>query len=241
MSTRSRRAPGSPPDRCTCRTPSPAASWKTRTQVAVSSSSCVASSASGLEQYGQPSGQRWVSSASRPSGLSTIAELDNATWWLIQCSGQARHCTSPLATCGASSRGTRASPSSICHPRLRDLPAQPRTWDHPGQARYDASCSHFLEFVVGQTAQQCTDVGEVSLARRRIGLGEIIDELAEGDLAGTALDDLGRDRVGLEDPLGREQHPAALRLVVDEPNAPAQARARLCGDDGGGIAQALLL
>src|SRR5215472_10454142 len=57
-----------PPDKCTCRTPSPAASPKTRTQVAVSTSSSLASSASGLEQYGQPSGQRWVSSASRPSG-----------------------------------------------------------------------------------------------------------------------------------------------------------------------------
>ena len=38
MSTRSRRAPGSPPDRCTCNTPSAAASPKTRIQVAVSSS-----------------------------------------------------------------------------------------------------------------------------------------------------------------------------------------------------------
>src|SRR6516162_11219800 len=99
MSTRSRRAPGSPPDKCTCRTPSAAASPKTRTQVAVSSSSSLASSASGLEQYGQPSGQRWVNSASRPSGLCTIAELDNATWRLIQCSGQACCCASVLAPC----------------------------------------------------------------------------------------------------------------------------------------------
>ena len=34
MSTRSRRAPGSPPDKCTCRTPSPAASRNTRSHVA---------------------------------------------------------------------------------------------------------------------------------------------------------------------------------------------------------------
>jgi hypothetical protein len=79
------------------------------------------------------------------------------------------------------------------------------------------------------------------LARRHIGLGEVVDKLAEGDLAGAALDDLGRDRVGLEDPLGRKQHPAALRLVVDEPNATRQPWARVGGDDDAGIAQPLLL
>src|SRR5215467_9168992 len=240
MSTRSRRAPGSPPDKCTCRTPSPAASPKTRIQVAVSSSSSRASSASGLEQYGQPSGQRWVSSASRPSGLCTIAELDNATWWLIQCSGQARHCTSPLATCGTSSRGTRASPVPFAiHACVTCLRSQRRgtSLDKRG---YDDSLSHFQQFFVGQTAQQCADVREDFIARRRIGLGEVIDDLAEGDLPGAALDDLGRDWVGFEDPLGRKQHPAALRLIVDEPNAPRQARARLGGDGGAGIAHALL-
>ena len=50
ISTRSRRAAGSPPDRCTCSTPSAAASCITRTQVAVSSSPSRGSSASGLEQ-----------------------------------------------------------------------------------------------------------------------------------------------------------------------------------------------
>ena len=79
------------------------------------------------------------------------------------------------------------------------------------------------------------------LARRHIGLGEVVDKLAEGDLAGAALDDLGRDRVGREDPLGRKQHPAALRLVVDEPNATRQPWARVGGDDDAGIAQPLLL
>src|SRR5215831_6996154 len=105
---------------------------------------------------------------------------------------------------------------------------------------YGDSLSHFQEFFVRQTAQQRADVREDFLARRRIGLGEVIDELAEGDLAGAALDDLGRDRVGFEDALGRKQNPAALRLVVDEPNAPRQARARFGGDDGAGIAQTLL-
>src|SRR5882724_5754413 len=69
MSTRSRRAPGSPPERCTCSTPSAAASLNTRDQVAASSSLSRGSSATGLEQYGQPSGHRCVSSASSPSGL----------------------------------------------------------------------------------------------------------------------------------------------------------------------------
>src|SRR6266566_4272321 len=97
-----------------CTWSSPAASPKTRTQVAVSSSSTLASSASGLEQYGQPSGQRWVSSASRPSGLCTIAEPDNATGRLIHCSVRG-----PI--------GTRAGPGSLAiHARL-GLLAQSQT------------------------------------------------------------------------------------------------------------------
>ena len=65
---RSRRTAGSPPERCTCMIPSPAAWRKTRAQLAASNSDLEVSSASGFEQYGQPSGQRCVSSASRPSG-----------------------------------------------------------------------------------------------------------------------------------------------------------------------------
>src|SRR5499427_5719016 len=118
-----------PRDKCTCRTPSAAASPKTRTQVAVSSSSSLASSASGLEQYGQPSGQRWVSSASRPSGLCTIAELDNATWRLIQCCGQSAIARRLLRTTALDRGEPGEAPGSICPPRPRDLPAQPRTWD----------------------------------------------------------------------------------------------------------------
>jgi hypothetical protein len=82
--------------------------------------------------------------------------------------------------------------------------------------------------------------GFLSAKPRRIGFGEVVDEFAESDLAGAALDDLGGDRVGLEDPLGRKQHPAALRLVVDEPNAARQPWARVGGDDRTGIVQPLL-
>src|SRR5688572_27510508 len=79
ISIRSRRAPGSPPERCTCSTPSAAASENTRAQVALSSSSSRRSSVSGLEQYGQASGQRCVSSASRPRGLCRAAPPLSAT------------------------------------------------------------------------------------------------------------------------------------------------------------------
>ena len=106
---------------------------------------------------------------------------------------------------------------------------------------HNSKRSQFQEFFVRQTAQQRADVREDFLARRSIGFGEVINELAESDLSRAALDDLGGDRVGLEDPLGRKQHPAALRLVVDEPNAARQPWARVGGDDGSGIAQPLLL
>ena len=139
----------------------------------------------------------------------------------------------------ARSPGQARVPFAI-HARVTCLRSQGRGMSLDTRAYHD-SLSHFQEFFVGQAAQQRADVRKDFLAWRRIGLGEVIDELAEGDLAGAALDDLGRDRVGFKDPLGRKQHPAALRLVVDEPNAPRQARARLGGDDGAGIAQALLL
>src|SRR5262249_4764380 len=109
------------------------------------------------------------------------------------------------------------------------------------QRGYDDPSSQFQEFFVSQTAQQRADVREDFLARRGIGFGEVVDEFAESDLAGAALDDLGGDRVGLEDPLGRKRHPAALRLVVDEPNAARQPWARVGGDDRTGIVQPLLL
>src|SRR6516165_6898443 len=173
-----------------------------------------------------------------PSGLCSIAELDSATWRLIQCSGPARRCASPVAACGISLRGTRIRPSSICHHACATCQGRGTSLDQRG---YGDPLSQFQEFFVRQTAQQRADVREDFLARRGIGLGEVVDKLAEGDLAGAALDDLGRDRVGLEDPFGRKQYPAALRLVVDEPNAARQAWARVRGDDRAGIAQPLLL
>src|SRR5882757_8040513 len=94
MSTRSRRAPGSPPDRCTCSTPSAAASINTRDQVAASSSPSRGSSASGLEQYGQPSGHRCVSSASNPNGFVSgpaCTTLELQEFLLSQPSQELRH------------------------------------------------------------------------------------------------------------------------------------------------------
>jgi hypothetical protein len=100
--------------------------------------------------------------------------------------------------------------------------------------------SQLQEFFVGQAAQQRADVRKNFLARRRVALREIVDELAERDLAGAALDDFGRDRVRLEDPFGREQNPSALRLVVNEAYATRQPWPRLGGDEGAWIAQEVL-
>jgi hypothetical protein len=100
--------------------------------------------------------------------------------------------------------------------------------------------SQLQELFVGQAAQQRADVRENFLARRRVALRKIIDELAERQLARAALDDFGRDRIRLEDPLGREQNPSALRLVVNEAYATRQPRPRLGGDEGAWIAQELL-
>jgi hypothetical protein len=100
--------------------------------------------------------------------------------------------------------------------------------------------SQLQELFVGQAAQQRADVRENFLARRRVALRKIIDELAERQLARAALDDFGRDRIRLEDPLGREQNPSALRLVVNEAYATRQPRPRLGGDESAWIAQELL-
>src|SRR5215471_16719382 len=167
-STRSRRDAGSPPKRCTCSTPSPAASRNTRAHVEASSSSSRLSIASGFEQYGQPSGQRWVSSARRPSGLWSGFGLAPA-WPLVVMTSQFQQ---PL----------------VCKP-----------------------------------PQERSHVGEDAFARRPEGGGEIIHDGLKARLAGAALDDFGGDRIGLEYALGREQHPAALGLVMDEPHAARQA------------------
>ena len=82
------------------------------------------------------------------------------------------------------------------------------------------------------TRQQFHDIRLDALARRIEGLGEIVDDRSQRRFAGAALEDFARDCVGLEHALRREQHPAALRLVVRQPHAARQARAsgrrRIC-------------
>src|SRR5215831_19683290 len=106
--------------------------------------------------------------------------------------------------------------------------------------RSSVTLSQLQKPLVGQAAQQRAHIGENFLTRRRIALREVVDDLAESDLAGAVPDDLGRDRVGLEYPFRRKQDPAALRLVVDETHAARQSRPRLGRDDGARIAQATL-
>ena len=100
--------------------------------------------------------------------------------------------------------------------------------------------SQLQELLVGQAAQQRTDVRENFLPRRRVALREIVDQFAEGRLAGAALEDFGRNRIRLEDPFGREQNPSALRLVVNEAYAARKSWLRLGGDEGAWVAQEVL-
>src|ERR1043166_7876669 len=72
-SARSTRCNGSPPERPTCKTPSSAASQKTRFHSLVESSFDAEESSTGLEQEGQCSGQRWVRSASRLDSLGGVS------------------------------------------------------------------------------------------------------------------------------------------------------------------------
>src|SRR5688500_13933104 len=72
-SSRSRRTSGSPPESPSWSTPRARASVNTRFQSPVVSSAAERARSSGLEQYGQCSGQRCVSSASRVVGLGDIA------------------------------------------------------------------------------------------------------------------------------------------------------------------------
>ncbi len=59
-------------------------------------------------------------------------------------------------------------------------------------------------------------------------LRQVVDDRGKRRLAGAALEDFDRDRVGLEDALRRQQHPAALRLVVDR-RTPRGRRGRASG------------
>ena len=70
-------------------------------------------------------------------------------------------------------------------------------------------------------------VGKHAVARRRIGLHEIIHNSGNGGLPVTAFHDLGSDRIGLEDALGRKQHPAAMSLIMNQPHAVGQSRLRI--------------
>src|SRR2546427_754566 len=74
----------------------------------------------------------------------------------------------------------------------------------------------------------------------RVALRALIHAFAERALARAALDDFGRYRIRLEDPLGREQNASALRLVVNEAYAPRPSWPRLWGDESAWIAQELL-
>ena len=69
---KSSRASGSPPLRCTCRTPSSALCSKTASQSRVLSSDAGDAICKGLEQYAQWRGQRCVISAMMARGVSSI-------------------------------------------------------------------------------------------------------------------------------------------------------------------------
>src|SRR5437879_5078319 len=76
-SCRAARASGSPPVKCTCRTPNFAASEKTRSQSFLGNSALAEASSMGFEQYTQCRGQRCVISAMRASGFESIRNQAN--------------------------------------------------------------------------------------------------------------------------------------------------------------------
>ena len=60
-----------------------------------------------------------------------------------------------------------------------------------------------------------------------MGPHEIVHYSSNGGLPVTAFHDLGGDRIGLEDALGREQHPTAMGLIMNQPHAVGQSRSRI--------------
>jgi hypothetical protein len=62
---------------------------------------------------------------------------------------------------------------------------------------------NFRKSFVRQAAQKRADISQNLVARRCVALRQLIDQLGESGLASAALDDLGRDGIGLEHPLGR--------------------------------------
>ena len=72
---------------------------------------------------------------------------------------------------------------------------------------------------VGKSAQQRRHVANDAVARRRIGRRQIFDDGGERGFTVASFHYLGGDGAGLEYALGREQHPAALRLAVHQAHA----------------------
>src|SRR4051795_2538046 len=85
----------------------------------------------------------------------------------------------------------------------------------------------FQKLLLSKPSQKLAHVRIDPLARRLEGTRQVIDDGRIGRLAGAALEDLHRDRVGLEDALRREQHPAALRLAVRQADATRQPGLRV--------------
>ena len=77
---------------------------------------------------------------------------------------------------------------------------------------------------LGEPEKQLAHVGMNALAGRIEHRRQFIDDGGERRFAGAPLENLSRDRVGLEDALGRQQHPAALRLAVRQADAARQPR-----------------
>jgi hypothetical protein len=77
--------------------------------------------------------------------------------------------------------------------------------------------SQLQEPFVGQTPQERADISQNLVARRCVALA---DQLGESDLASAALNDLGRDGIGLEHPSG-EGFPACVAARAHHPPTPA--------------------
>src|ERR1700719_746419 len=84
--------------------------------------------------------------------------------------------------------------------------------------------SQLQKLLVGEPLEQRGYISQHALARRPEGLGEIVHDGFETRFAGAALDHFGGNRIGLEHALWRQQYPAALSLIMDEPYAARQAR-----------------
>ena len=80
------------------------------------------------------------------------------------------------------------------------------------------ACSHQSEFqqpALGKLLQSCRNVGQDTFARSRIGLCEIVHNVANCCLPSTSFDDLGGDGIGFKYTLGREQYPTAMGLIMN--------------------------